>query len=103
MNVIEMNKGERTVLIPEAIEQGNSASVRYNAMRASGKIWSTGLLVEHDKIRRRIGWKPGILNHNVWKQRGMRWRTFEKLRTQHDAMASVAIVGIVRKLRLFER
>ncbi len=49
MNVIEMNKGERTVLIPEAIEQGNYASVRYNAMRASGKIWPTGLLVEQIK------------------------------------------------------
>jgi hypothetical protein len=49
MNLIEMNKGERTALIPEAIEQGNSASVRYNAMRASGKMLPTGLLVDQIK------------------------------------------------------
>lgn len=42
INVIEMNKDDRAVPIPEAIEQGNYAPVRYNAMRARGKIWPTG-------------------------------------------------------------
>ena len=56
-----------------------------------------------DTIRRRLRWKPGILNHNGWKPKGMHWRTFERLRTRHDAMVSVALEGIARKLRLFER
>ena len=46
MNVIEMNKGDRTVPIPETIEEGNYAPARYNAMRASGKILPAGLLVD---------------------------------------------------------
>jgi hypothetical protein len=56
-----------------------------------------------DKIRKKLGWEPGILNHNGWKPKGMHWQTFEKLRTQHDAIVNVALQGIARKLRLFER
>lgn len=56
-----------------------------------------------DKIRRRLGWQPGILNPNGWKPKGMHWRTFETLRVQHDTMVNVALEGFARKLRLFER
>lgn len=56
-----------------------------------------------DKIRRKLGWQPGILNANGWKPKGMRWQTFEKLRAEHDAIVSVALEGIARKWRLFGR
>ncbi len=51
-----------------------------------------------DKIRRRLGWEPGILNYNGWKPKGMHWQTFEKLRVQHNAMVNVALSGMVKKL-----
>ena len=56
-----------------------------------------------DKIRRMLGWQPGILNPNGWKPKGMRWQTFEALRAQHDAMVNVALEGISRKFGLFDR
>ena len=53
-----------------------------------------------DKIRRRLGWKPGILNGNGWKPKGMRWQTFDRLRAEHDVIVSTALEGIARKWRL---
>lgn len=55
-----------------------------------------------NKIRKKLGWKPGIFNHNGGKPKGMHRQTFKKLRVQHDVMACVALEGISRKLRLFE-
>ncbi len=53
-----------------------------------------------DAIRRRLGWKPGILNGEGWKPKGMHWRTFQRLRAEHDAFARVALMGIARRLKL---
>jgi hypothetical protein len=35
-------------------------------------------------IRRRLGWKPGFLNGEGGKPKGMHWRTFDRLRAEHD-------------------
>lgn len=56
-----------------------------------------------DTIRRKLGWKPGILNHNGWKPKGMHWQTFKKLSVRHDAMVNVALDGMARKLRILGR
>jgi hypothetical protein len=56
-----------------------------------------------DKIRRRLGWKPGILNANGWKPKGMHWQTFEKLRTDYDVIVRVALEGLARKIGLIGR
>lgn len=53
-----------------------------------------------DTIRRRVGWKPGILNGEGCKPKGMHWRTFERLKAEHDAFARVALMGIARRLKL---
>jgi hypothetical protein len=37
-----------------------------------------------EAIRARLGWKPGILNGTGGKPKWMRWRTFERLVTEHD-------------------
>lgn len=42
-----------------------------------------------DKIRDTLGWEPGILNGNGWKPKGMHWRTFERLRAEHDKHAGL--------------
>ena len=53
-----------------------------------------------DTIRRRLGWEPGILNGEGGKPRGMHWRTFERLRAEHDANANASLLGIARRFRL---
>ena len=47
----------------------------------------------YNKIRRRLGWKPGLLNGEVNKPRGMHWRTFWLLRAQHTVAAYEAVAG----------
>lgn len=56
-----------------------------------------------DKIRRRLGWMPGILNGPGRKPKGMHWRTFEQLRTEHDAFAEIFLSGFAAKLGLLNR
>lgn len=53
------------------------------------------------KIRKKLGWQPGILNANGGKPKGMRWQTFVKLQSEHDALVSIALCGIAEKLGEF--
>lgn len=55
-----------------------------------------------DTIRRRLGWEAGIFNGNGWKPKGMHWRTFERLRAEHDAFVSASLAGMAKRLGLFE-
>jgi len=49
-----------------------------------------------NKIRRKLGWKPGILNKNGWKPKGMHWDTFWKLYGEHNRLVGI-IVGEIRE------
>ena len=42
------------------------------------------------KIRRRLGWRPGILNSGGNKPKGMHWRTVERLQGEHDAFVEAS-------------
>ena len=55
-----------------------------------------------DKLRKRLGWEPGILNGNGLKPKGMHWRTFERLQSQHDAHVNAALAGMAAKFGLME-
>lgn len=54
-------------------------------------------------IRRRLGWEPGILNGEGGKPKGMHWRTFERLKAEHDAFANASLEGIAERLGLMNR
>lgn len=56
-----------------------------------------------DTIRRRLGWEPGILNGSGWKPKGMHWRTFERMKAEHDAFVSVSLAGMAQSLGLVNR
>ncbi|MCL5060934.1 MAG: hypothetical protein M1449_10925 [Candidatus Thermoplasmatota archaeon] len=55
-----------------------------------------------DTIRRRLGWEPGILNGGGIKPKGMHWRTFERLRDEHDAYVQRSLLGMARRFRLLD-
>lgn len=60
-----------------------------------------------DKIRKRLGWEAGILNGDGGKPKGMHWKTYQRLKSHHDALVQVSFHDIGRKLgflhRLLER
>ena len=64
-------------------------------------------MTKADKIRRRLGWPAGIANPTGGKPKGMHWKTFDRLRLQHDALKHFSFHDIARKLgflhRLLER
>ena len=53
-----------------------------------------------DTIRRRLGWEPGILNGDGWKPKGMHWRTFERLKAEHDARVNVSLAGMMQRFKI---
>jgi len=53
-----------------------------------------------DQLRERLGWPPGILNPNGDKPKWMRWRTFERLREQHDQLVARSMIGLACRLGL---
>ena len=53
-----------------------------------------------DNIRRRLGWEGGIANPEGGKPKGMHWRTFERLKAEHDAFANASWAGMAERLGL---
>jgi hypothetical protein len=56
-----------------------------------------------DNIRRRLGWEAGIANPEGDKPKGMHWRTFERLKAEHDAFANASWMGMAERLGLMNR
>ena len=56
-----------------------------------------------DKIRERLKWEPGILNGNGWKPTGMHWRTFTRLKAEHDAYVQTSLESMAERLSLVRR
>jgi hypothetical protein len=55
-----------------------------------------------DTIRRRLGWDVGILNASGGKPQGMHWKTYYRLRAEHDAFVGVSLAGMARRLGMIE-
>ena len=56
-----------------------------------------------DTIRRRLGWRAGIANPPGDKPKGMHWRTYERLTSEHNAFAMKSFAGSSAKLALVRR
>lgn len=56
-----------------------------------------------DAIRVRLGWEPGILNGEGGKPKGMRWRTFSRLRAEYDSFKGEGLAGMAQHLGIISR
>lgn len=56
-----------------------------------------------DDIRRRLNWRAGIANPEGGKPKGMHWRTFWRLKAEHDAFAATSWIGTAQRLGLMKR
>jgi hypothetical protein len=50
-----------------------------------------------------LGWQAGIANPKGDKPKGMHWRTFERLKAEHDAFANASWAGMAERLGLMNR
>lgn len=53
-----------------------------------------------NKIRDKLDWQPGVLNPNGWKPKGMHWKTFWRLKAEHDIYVNRSLMAIADKLKL---
>ena len=51
-----------------------------------------------NRIRKRLGWPPGILNGSGTRPKGMHRRTYQRLLAAHEAFVGVSLAGMARKL-----
>ena len=51
-----------------------------------------------DAIRERLGWKPGILNGEGSRPKGMHWKTYERLLMEYRDLAQVGMAGLMESL-----
>lgn len=55
-----------------------------------------------DRIRARLGWEPGILNGDGGKPKWMRWRTFQRLSAEHEALVGASLAGMAQQLGILK-
>jgi hypothetical protein len=51
-----------------------------------------------NKLRKRLGWDAGILNGNGGRPKGMHWKTYLRLKAEHDRLVQISYYDIGRKL-----
>lgn len=56
-----------------------------------------------DAVRAKLGWEPGILNGEGYKPKGMHWRTFERLKAQHDSYVGLSLAGMAMRFGLADK
>ena len=79
---------------------------RYFACRMSGELgYATQkegggdrAMTKADKLRKRLGWQAGIANPNTGKPKSMHLDTYQRLKSQHDALVQVSLYDIGREL-----
>ena len=79
---------------------------RYFACRQCGKLtYATQkenvgdrASTKANKLRKRLGWELGILNGDGLKPKGMHWKTYYRLKCQHDALVQISLYDMGDKL-----
>jgi len=55
-----------------------------------------------DRLRKRLGWEPGILNGPGGRPKGMHWQTYVQLSAEHDALVEVMLHGMAKRLEMLD-
>jgi hypothetical protein len=53
-----------------------------------------------EKIRERLGWRPGVAHGIGSKPKGMHWRTFERIVSKYQRYAWCGATGMIARLRM---
>jgi hypothetical protein len=91
------------------VQQAGGGALRAGPVLCLPPVWWAGLrhaerrrwrpgIHQADKLRKRLGWEAGILNGDGGKPKGMHWKTYQRLKSHHDALVQVSLHDIGRKL-----
>ena len=47
-----------------------------------------------------MGWEAGILNGDGGKPKGMHWRTFNRLHTEHNDFVNASLAGMMQRFKM---
>ena len=56
-----------------------------------------------DKLRKKLGWEAGILNGPGGKPKGMHWKTFLRLKSQHDALVQISLQDMAHRFGFLQK
>ena len=56
-----------------------------------------------DKLRKLLGWEAGILNGQGGKPKGMHWKTFLRLKSQHDALVQISLQDMAHRFGFLQK
>jgi hypothetical protein len=62
--------------------------------------WGERAARRANRIRKKLGWEPGVLNGDGGKPKGMHWSTFERLTAKQAACANASLADLSIKLGL---
>jgi hypothetical protein len=62
------------------------------------KALATGHPAKPTRFATQLDWQAGILNDTGSKPKGMHWATYQRLKSQHDALVQVSLQDMGRKL-----
>ncbi|WP_169737277.1 hypothetical protein [Simplicispira psychrophila] len=51
-----------------------------------------------NKLRKQLGWEAGILNGNGGRPKGMHWKTYQRLKAEHNQLVQISYYDMGRKL-----
>lgn len=54
-------------------------------------------------IRKELGWEPGFMDQNVTKPKGMHWKTYRRLRAQHDVLVMDYLDRVAKRMGILNR
>lgn len=70
------------------------------AYASQGESAADRALRRAERIRKKLGWVPGVAHGHGLKPVGMHWATFDRLRHRHDRLAQVWLIDTSKWLRL---
>jgi len=54
-------------------------------------------------VRQELGWEPSLMDQNVPKPKGMHWKTYRRLRAQHDVLLMDYLDRVAKRLGMLNR
>ena len=73
------------------------------AYRSQRETQTDRIIRRSEKIKKRLGWPVGLLNHGAGKPKGMHWRTYWRLLRRHVDARAIALEAFGERMGMLNR